>query len=230
MGDWVAIVDSDVANLTVTSHILYRENMKVSAFKSGRDLLTFLNHNRPDLVLLNVHMTEPDGFAILQAIRARDEVKDLPVIFFVDGHDEKAVARGVAEGAADFIMKPFVPETLLLRVWRSIEFSRLRNRLDEEVEKRTKDILNRREHIRMLSSESETDQVTGLLDKASAQAAIGELCKEAQGVMLLIDIDSFKLVNDIYGRNAGDIILARAAGIIRSAVRMNDLVGRVGDQ
>ncbi len=228
MSDWVAIVDDDIANLTVASHILYKENLKVSAFKSGKELLTFLNHNRPDIVLLDVHMPELDGFATLASIRARDELSDLPVIFLTGDEDIGTEAKGLAGGADDFIKKPFVPEILLLRVKRTIELARLRNHLTAEVEKKTAELIEKHEQIRTLSIAAETDQMTGLLNKVSAQEAVSLLCKESQGILMIIDLDSFKLVNDIYGHNAGDKILIRFAEIIRSVIRNTDIAGRMG--
>ncbi len=173
-------------------------------------------------------MPEYDGLALLEAIRARDDGGNLPVVFFVDGADAAIEARVMADGMTDFVKKPYEPETLLLRVRRTIELSRLRRRLDAEVEKRIKEFLDRQEHLQLLSEGAKTDPVTGLLDKASAQDAISVLCREEKGVLLLVGIDNFGLVNDIYGRNAGDKVLAGVGGIIRSAVRMNDVVGRIG--
>ncbi len=228
MGEWVAIVDDDVADLTASSHILYKNDMKVSTFKSGKDLLTFLNHNRPDLVLLKMHMPGFDGLSVLQSLRARDELYDLPVIFLLDNGTAGDWEKGVSAGALDLIAKPFSPEYLLFRVRRAIELARLRHHADEEVEQRTREFLDRQEQIRQLSDGAVTDPLTGLLDKASAQDAISLLVREMHGILLLIDLDSFKPVNDIYGKNAGDKILARFAEIIRSAVRTNDIVGRIG--
>ena len=107
----------------------------------------------------------------------------------------------------DFIRKPFRADVLLRRVGN---------------------ILQTVEQIRGLKKAAVTDPMTGLLNKASAQEEIGLLCKEAPGVLMMIDLDSFKLVNDIYGHAMGDKVLIVFAEIIKSAVRSTDLVGRMG--
>lgn len=56
MGDWILVVDDDTANLRMASRILSAEQMRVSCLKSGEDALAFLQANRPDLILLDVHM------------------------------------------------------------------------------------------------------------------------------------------------------------------------------
>lgn len=72
------------------------------------------------------------------------------------------------------------------------------------------------------------DKMTGLLNKASAEAEISRLCKTAQGALLMIDLDNFKLVNDIYGHAMGDKILICFAEILKAVVRSVDIVGRLG--
>ncbi|MBR1629277.1 MAG: GGDEF domain-containing protein, partial [Lachnospiraceae bacterium] len=57
---------------------------------------------------------------------------------------------------------------------------------------------------------------------------IGIVCQTTPGILMMIDLDSFKPVNDIYGHEMGDRILIRFAEIIKSAVRGTDLVGRMG--
>lgn len=60
MSDWILVVDDDTSNLRMASRILSAEQMRVSCLKSGEDALTFLHGNRPDLILLDVHMPGMD--------------------------------------------------------------------------------------------------------------------------------------------------------------------------
>lgn len=228
MNEWIAIVDDDAANLTVASHILYKKKMKVSCLRSGSELLVFLEHNRPDLILLDIHMPGMDGFETMEKISANERYGDVPVIFLTGDEDAETETKALIAGAVDFITKPFVPEVMLVRIRHIIELSRLQNHLADEVERKTQEIMEQHEQIRTLSIAAETDQMTGLLNKSSAQETISKLCKNSQGIFMMIDLDSFKLVNDIYGHNAGDRILIRFAEIIRSALRTKDIVGRFG--
>ncbi|SEF95549.1 GGDEF domain-containing protein [Lachnospira multipara] len=70
--------------------------------------------------------------------------------------------------------------------------------------------------------------MTGLLNKASSQEEIDLLAKSNAGALMMIDLDSFKPVNDIYGHDMVDKVLIRFAEIIRSAIRSTDLAGRMG--
>ena len=122
MGDWILVVDDDTSNLKMASYILGRVQMRVSCLKSGDDAVRFLQENRPDLVLLDVHMPGRDGFQTMRAIRENGTAADVPVIFLTADDDSNTEKRGLEEGAVDFIKKPFVPEVLLLRVRHTIDF------------------------------------------------------------------------------------------------------------
>ncbi|MCU1680253.1 MAG: hypothetical protein JWQ81_992 [Amycolatopsis sp.] len=76
-----------------------------------------------------------------------------------------------------------------------------------------------------------TDKLTGLLDRwawdEAAEAITADLGR-GTSVLLLLDLDYFKQVNDTFGHLAGDAVLKAAADVIRQAVRAGDLVGRYG--
>lgn len=136
MNDWILVVDDDTSNLKMANHILSRVQMRVSCLKSGEDAIKFLQDNRPDLILLDVHMPGMDGFETLASIRGNKATEDIPVIFLTADDDCNTETRGLEAGAMDFIKKPFVPEVLLLRVRHTIDLIRLQINLSNEVEKR----------------------------------------------------------------------------------------------
>ena len=107
MNDWILVIDDDAANLRLASRILTAENMRVSCLKSGQSALTFLEGNRPDLILLDIHMPGMDGFETCAAIRGNTNTADIPVIFLTADDDSETETRGLKAGAMDFIKKPF---------------------------------------------------------------------------------------------------------------------------
>ena len=82
--------------------------------------------------------------------------------------------------------------------------------------------------IRRLQREISTDPMTGLLNKAGSVKALEKACSEETGVLMMIDLDSFKLVNDIYGHEMGDRILIRFAELITEALGEESIRGRMG--
>ncbi|MGN0155495.1 MAG: HD domain-containing phosphohydrolase [Lachnospiraceae bacterium] len=141
MADWIIVVDDDTMNLKMAGHILTRNNMRVTALKSGQALLDFVKKNEtPDLILLDIKMPEMDGFETLTRLRQQENGKDkIPVIFLTASEDQEAETKGLELGAMDFIKKPFVPEVLTLRVRHIIDLIRLQRNLSQEVEKKTEE-------------------------------------------------------------------------------------------
>ncbi len=151
MSDWILVVDDDTANLKMASRILSAEKMRVSCLKSGEDAIKFLQGNRPDLILLDIHMPGMDGFETIAAIRESEGTADIPVIFLTADDDSNAETRGLEAGAMDFIKKPFVPEVLLLRVRHTVELVRLQTDLSCEVKKKTQEVMEQNRKLEKIS-------------------------------------------------------------------------------
>ena len=151
MNDWILVVDDDAANLRMASYILTAEGMRVSCLKSGEDALRFLQENRPDLILLDIHMPGMDGFETIAAVRSNEKTADISVIFLTADDDSETETQGLKAGAMDFIKKPFVPQVLLLRVRHTIELIRLQENLAQEVEKKTQEVKAQHEKLDKIS-------------------------------------------------------------------------------
>ncbi len=83
-------------------------------------------------------------------------------------------------------------------------------------------------NMKTWQKEATIDPMTGLLNKSASKRTLTELCRTKRGILMMIDLDSFKLVNDLYGHDMGDRILIRFADIIRSCIREGDIAGRMG--
>lgn len=140
MSDWVVVVDDDVANLKMAGHLLSKNNIRVTALKSGQALLEHVKDKKPDLILLDIMMPEMNGFETLKRLREQEcSEEEIPVIFLTATEDEESETKGLELGAMDFIKKPFVPEVLTLRVRHIIDMVRLQRNMASEVEKKTRE-------------------------------------------------------------------------------------------
>ncbi len=151
MNYWILVVDDDAANLTMANSILSGEGMRVSCVKSGESALKFLHANKPDLILLDVHMPGMNGFETISAIKSEPSTADIPVIFLTADNDNETETEGLKAGAMDFITKPFMPEILLLRINHIVELSRLQADLAHEVEVKTKEVTDQQKKLEKLS-------------------------------------------------------------------------------
>ena len=211
MAKWIIVVDDDTANLKMAGHILSKNNMRVTALKSGSSFLEYVNENgMPDLVLLDIKMPVMDGFETLGKLRQIEKQKGLmktPVIFLTADEDVDTEKRGFEVGVSDFIRKPFNPDVLLRRI---------------------DNIMSNSQEMHDLKSEATIDKLTGLLNKGATGVELARMCSEHTGCLMMIDLDSFKLVNDIYGHEMGDKVLISCADIIRNAVPSGSRCGRLG--
>ena len=134
--DWVVVVDDDITNLKMAGRILSKNNMRVTALKSGTALLDYIKTNKPDLILLDIKMPGLDGFETMKRLQEQmNPSEKIPVIFLTADDSQDAETHGLALGAMDFIKKPFIPDVLVLRVRHTIDLVRLQRNLEQENER-----------------------------------------------------------------------------------------------
>lgn len=81
----------------------------------------------------------------------------------------------------------------------------------------------------MLERLSETDRMTGLHNRTAGEAKITELLEAGQGgLLMMIDADKFKRINDEFGHDVGDKVIIAMANAVESAIREGDIVMRLG--
>lgn len=137
---WIVVVDDDVANLMMAGNVMSKHGMRVTALKSGKALLEYIETKEvPDLCLLDIKMPGMNGFETLTALRSSKKGRDLPVVFLTADESQEAETTGLSLGAMDFIKKPFVPEVLVLRAKHIIDLIRLQRDLAYEVEVKTEE-------------------------------------------------------------------------------------------
>ncbi len=163
MSNWILVVDDNTSNLTMANKILGEAGMRVSCVKSGESALKFLKCNKPDLILLDVHMPGMDGFETMASIKADGESADIPVIFLTADDDSETELKGLQAGAMDFIKKPFVPEVLLLRVNHLAELVRLQSDLAHEVEEKTREVTEQHKRLKRISMQV-VQSLSGAID------------------------------------------------------------------
>ena len=201
----ILIVDDDEMMLMMARRILSLKYEIVTA-TTGAEAIEIFDAERPDMVLSDLMMPEMDGYELHRILQEKSG-ETVPIMFMSANEGDESEIKGFEVGAADYIHKPLKPDVLLRRVGNIIE------NLDK---------------IHGLEAAATIDPLTKLLNKSTAQKEISELIKKSSGALLMIDLDSFKLVNDIYGHNMGDKILIYFGELIKNVIRESDLAGRMG--
>lgn len=109
----VLVVDDVATELALLSDTLAGCGHEVVTASNGQQCLDCVAQVAPDIILLDVVMPEMDGFATCRSLKKRDDVKDIPVIMVTSKSGSSDEFWGKRQGAAEYITKPFSPQTVI---------------------------------------------------------------------------------------------------------------------
>jgi CheY-like chemotaxis protein len=117
----VLVVDDDQAIRTLVGKALQSRGFEVVLAEDGLKASELLGGSRPpDLLVCDVMMPTIDGFSLARLIKARPELKSMPIIFMTARSSPKDVAQGIAIGARHYVQKPFAIKDLLDKVEKTL--------------------------------------------------------------------------------------------------------------
>lgn len=112
----VLVVDDEPDITALVAYHLAKEGYRVATAGSGPEALRSAAEAAPDLVLLDLMLPGVSGYDVLQELRRKPETRDMGVILLTARKEEVDRVRGLALGADDYVVKPFSPKELVLRV------------------------------------------------------------------------------------------------------------------
>ncbi|MDO4536973.1 MAG: EAL domain-containing protein [Coriobacteriales bacterium] len=193
----VLVVDDFEANRRAL-HAILQNSYEILFAQNGQEALELMGEHaqRLSIVLLDLIMPVMSGFAVLEHMRANEQLSRIPVIALTA--EKSAELRALQMGAVDSITKPFdSPEVILARVGRIIELS----------------------EGRQLISAAENDELTGLYNRSfffEYANRIVQYQPDACMDAVAINIEHFHTINDVNGREFGDEVLRCIADEIRA--------------
>ena len=207
----ILIIEDNEMNREILSDIL-SEEYEVLEAENGAEGLALLEQNHRDLsvILLDLQMPVMDGFEFLSRVKDDALLSAVPVIVMTADENADTEARCMELGAVEFLEKPYNPVII---------YGRIRNMV----------------HMREAAAEIEAieyDELTGLYTKQAFYHYMEKLLKEnpeKDYTLLVTDIREFKLINSVYGEQAGDRVLCAIAESLRKNTRENGgIAGRYG--
>ena len=190
----VLIVDDELINRELLGAML-SQTFEIETASNGQEAMMTLT--QPDanfsLILLDLMMPVMDGFEVIERCQRDEVLKRIPIIVMTS--EKSAEVRSIRMGAADFITKPYdMPEVILARCERIIELSE-----DKSIIRST-----------------ERDKVSGLYTRGYFFAYLQRMIPRIEKPMdaLVLNLDRFHLINELFGRDEGDRVLATIGELI----------------
>jgi PAS domain S-box-containing protein len=113
----VLVVDDDAVSRHVLGQILAGAGLEACLVSDGSEAIEFLESNpTPKVILLDLVMPEPDGYAVLRHVRSRPRLAEVPVVVLTGLDSDEEIERVFAGGADDYVHKPFRAAELVARL------------------------------------------------------------------------------------------------------------------
>lgn len=125
----VLMVDDNPNNLALLGYSLKKNKYRVAEAENGQKALEFIEHTKPDIILLDVMMPGLDGYDVCQRLKDNEDTKNIPVIFLSAKSDSESTLKGLKIGAVDYIGKPFNKLELIAKIKTHLELKRTREEL-----------------------------------------------------------------------------------------------------
>jgi diguanylate cyclase (GGDEF)-like protein len=207
----ILLLDDQALVGTFYKTLLEDEGVEVLAISQAESIMTELESFNPDVFLLDLQMPNISGLEVAKLLRQQAKYDYVPIIFLTADDNINTKLEILQCGADDVIPK-----------------STLSNLIVQQIDSR----IQRGQEIRNLASR---DSLTGVLNHgqimdAAANALRLALRQQKPTVLVMIDLDNFKMVNDKYGHLSGDKVLISLGQLLLQSIRDTDYVGRYGGE
>lgn len=205
----ILIVEADPALATYYAEILQNAGMITQVVTNVLEVMAPLVDFHPDLILTNMSMPDVSGLELAAVLRQQEAYVSLPIVFLSGETDADKRIEAMLLGGDDFLVKPIEPNHLITSV------------------------TSRARRARILRGLAEHDSLTELLNHTRIQEQLAIEIARAQRTgtplaYVMLDLDRFKNVNDLYGHPTGDRVLKSFARLMQQRLRKSDILGRYG--
>ena len=250
----ILIVDDQIDNLELLSAICTLHGFEVVTSDCGESAIEMATKVSPHIILLDISMPQMDGFTVCQILKNNNITKDIPVIFITALQEIENKTHAFELGGNDYITKPFQVEDVIARVENQLKSYYVQTELNTQNQQLAKELNTKNQQLAKETQERQSaetkllklnqeltklttlDSLTNLANQAYFDEILAKEWKRGEQEnttlsCILCDIDYFKLYNDRFGNQAGDVCLKKVAkGILETVNRSGDLVARYGGE
>ena len=213
------VVEDDPETRSMLAEYLSARGHEVTAVPNAEEGWDAFQSDDFPLVILDWGLPGMDGLELCRRLRTTSS-GDTSMVLMITGRDGADTLATVLDASAnDFLPKPFTPTMLDVRL--------------AIAERQVSEMRAQKLLVRQLEHKAFHDALTDLPNRAFLEDRLGEAVALGQGTrshlaLLIMDLDSFKEVNDTFGHAHGDLLLKEVAARLRSILRGSDTVARLG--
>lgn len=218
----ILLVDDDQLDREMVVRALNRSdlNAHISEAVTVDQGLEMYAANSYDMVLLDYQLPQRNGIEMIVELRNETKDNSIAIVMMSSSEDEELSLACIRAGAQDFLLKS---EISSVRLRRALIHASTRFELEKK-------LYNTYKKVKLLA---ETDSLTGLanryyFDESLKQVLTLNTRSQQQTALLLFDLDNFKVVNDSFGHDVGDLLLKKVVLRIKSCLRGNETFARLG--
>src|SRR5882762_3910611 len=215
----VLVVEDSPFSRKLLEHALAGDSYSLLLAENGKEALQLFKEHRPAIVITDWMLPDSSGPELCERIRAESPESYTYIILLTSMTEKEDIVRGLSSGADDYLTKPFDRGELLARIGVGRRIIGLHREIDAK--------------NKLLLEMAHTDSLTGLPTRRAIEEWAKRQLRGAarHGYPLWVvhaDLDSFKIINDSYGHEAGDQVLREFATILKENIRASDISGRTG--
>lgn len=214
----LVVDDWDLSAASVES-ALAEDGINTTRASNEEEVVAIAANGKVDLIILNLSMRGFEPLRLASKLRANVLSRDIPLLLIAEPDHRDLVLRGFDLGVNDWVARPFNPNEFRVRARNQLRRKLYQDRLRSALDGALKLAL--------------IDPLTGLYNRRHFMLHLESVLAEKQETdiaLLMIDVDSFKIVNDRFGHQAGDAALRFLGERLRQEVRTVDLVARLGGE
>ena len=208
---FILIIDDDLEFVSYLKELLEKLGAQVIISLNGKRGIEQFYSMRPSIVIIDAKLPDMTGFEVLDQIAETARQKNTTLAISSEDVTKEILMETYSRGAMDLISKPFDMEVFFPYLF------------------------NRQLRQRAISSSIITDSLTGVGNRRHFDETVNRLAKKSDQTestfsLVIIDLDHFKQVNDLYGHPAGDEVLRKFGALIKEEKREGDSVFRYGGE
>jgi diguanylate cyclase (GGDEF)-like protein len=222
----ILVIDDSRQDRAALQAFLSNTGHDVVLADDGRNGVAAFARSDPDLVLLDLHMSDIGGYETARMIRRAGD-QWVPIVMLTEDDDRGAIAAAAGTEGYDVITKTCAPEVLEAKMHTMARVAQMRRQ-----------IINRGKRLdeatAALEKMADTDKLTGCANRRKLEHKLDEEVRRGARnakslATVVVEIDHLKALNDGQGRAAGDACLRQVATVLRAQLlRPADMLARHG--